>query len=67
VAQDVEKKKAEPGTPHLLILNQDIVYLTQEDTRGLKYLIHSPAVSLSFRWSRFYRVLGSCKYIEHML
>ena len=29
-AQDVEKKKAEPKTPHFLSLNQDIVARSQE-------------------------------------
>ena len=29
-AQDIEKKKAEPRTPHLLNLNQDIVAWSQK-------------------------------------
>ncbi len=36
-AQDVEKKKAEPRTPHFLSLNQDIVAWSQEEKCGLKY------------------------------
>ena len=36
-AQDVEKKKAEPVTPHFLSLNQDIVAGSQEVKCGLKY------------------------------
>jgi hypothetical protein len=35
-AQDVEKKKAEPRTPHFLSLNQDIVALSQEEKFRLK-------------------------------
>ncbi|MDH3928842.1 MAG: hypothetical protein OEV22_12965 [Deltaproteobacteria bacterium] len=34
-------KKAEPGIPHLLSLNQDIVARSQEQKCGLKYVIHS--------------------------
>ena len=36
-AQDVEKKKAEPRTPHFLSLNQDIVAWSQEAKCRLKY------------------------------
>jgi hypothetical protein len=36
-AQEVEKKKAEPKTPHFLSLNQDIVAWSQEKKCGLKY------------------------------
>ena len=43
-AQDVEKKKAEPKTPHLLSLNQDIVAGSQNEKCGLKYVIHIPRV-----------------------
>ena len=39
-AQDVEKKKAEPRTPHFLSLNQDSVAALQEQKCGLKYVIH---------------------------
>jgi hypothetical protein len=35
-AQDVEKKKAELGTPHFLSLNQDTVAWSQEKKYGLK-------------------------------
>jgi hypothetical protein len=35
-AQDVEKKKAEPKTPHFLGLNQDIVASSQDEKCGLK-------------------------------
>jgi hypothetical protein len=35
-AQDVEKKKTEPKTLHLLSLNQDIVAGSQERKCGLK-------------------------------
>jgi hypothetical protein len=42
LAQDVEKKKAEPKTPHFLSLNQDIVARSQEEECGLKYEMHSP-------------------------
>jgi hypothetical protein len=38
-AQDVEKKKAEPKTPHFLSSNQDIVAWSQEEKCGLKYVI----------------------------
>jgi len=37
VAQDIEKKKAEPRTPHFFSLNQDIVARPQEEKCGLKY------------------------------
>ena len=36
-AHDVEKKKAEPRTPHFLSSNQDIVAWSQEEKWGLKY------------------------------
>ena len=39
LAQDVEKKKAEPGTPHLLSLKQDIVAWSQEAEWRLKYIV----------------------------
>jgi hypothetical protein len=35
-----EHKKAEPVTPHLLSLNQDIVAWSQGGKCGLKYVIH---------------------------
>jgi hypothetical protein len=38
-AQDVEKKKAEPKTPHFLSLKQDIVVCSYEEKCGLKYVI----------------------------
>jgi hypothetical protein len=38
LAQDVEKKKAEPGTPHLFSLNQDIVAWSQKAKWRLKYV-----------------------------
>jgi hypothetical protein len=40
LTQDVEKKKAEPGTPHFLSLNQDIVAWSQKEKCGLKYVIY---------------------------
>jgi len=40
-AQDVEKKKAEPRTPDLFSLNQDIVPGFEEEKWGLKYAIFS--------------------------
>ena len=40
-AQDVEKKKAEPVTPHFLGLNQDMVAWFQEVKCGLKYVIQT--------------------------
>jgi hypothetical protein len=40
-AQDVEKKKAEPKTPHFLSLKQDIVGWLQVEKWGLKYVISS--------------------------
>jgi hypothetical protein len=43
--QDVEKKKAEPKTPHCLSLNQDIVAWFQKEKCGLKYVIHTLAFS----------------------
>jgi hypothetical protein len=39
LAQDVEKKKAEPRIPHFLSLNQDIVAWSQEEKCGLKYVM----------------------------
>ena len=44
LTQDIEKKKAEPKTPHILSLNQDIVAWSQVEKCGLKY------VMFSFRW-----------------
>ena len=41
VAQDLEKEKAEPKTPHFLSLNQDIVVRSKEGKCGLKYVIFS--------------------------
>ena len=38
-AQDVEKKKAEPETPHFLSLSQDIVAWSRGEKCGLKYEI----------------------------
>jgi hypothetical protein len=35
-AQDFEKKKAEPKTPHFISLNQDIVTRSQDEKCGLK-------------------------------
>ena len=43
-AQDLEKKQAEPKTPHFLSWNQDIVPWSQKQKCGLKYVIHSPRV-----------------------
>jgi hypothetical protein len=40
--QDLEKKKAEPKTPHFLSLNQDIVPWSQDEKCALKYIICSP-------------------------
>ena len=37
LAQEVEKKKAEPMTPHFLSLKQDMVAYSQEGKWGLKY------------------------------
>jgi len=45
-AQDVEKKKTEPRTPHFFSLNQDIVAWSQEVKCGLKYVIHTSASSV---------------------
>ena len=39
LAQDVEKKEAEPRTPHFLRSNQDIVVRSQKQKCGLKYVI----------------------------
>ena len=41
LVQDVEKKGAEPKTPHFLSLNQDFVAWSQEQKWELKYVIHS--------------------------
>ena len=41
VAQDLEKKKGEPKTPHFLSLNQDIVAGSQKRKCGLKYDMYS--------------------------
>jgi hypothetical protein len=35
----LRSKKAEPGTPHLLSLNQDIVARPQEEKCRLKYVM----------------------------
>jgi hypothetical protein len=40
-AQNVEKKKAEPKTPHFLSLNQDIVAWSQQEECALKYVMLS--------------------------
>jgi hypothetical protein len=37
--QDLEKKKAEPKTPHFLSSNQDIVASPQNEKCGLKYVM----------------------------
>jgi hypothetical protein len=37
--QNLEKRKAEPRTPHILSLNQDIVAWPQEQECGLKYVM----------------------------
>ena len=42
MAQDIEKNKAEPRTPHFSSLNQDIVSWSQKEKCGLKYVIHIP-------------------------
>ena len=46
VSQDVEKKKAEPRTPHFLTINQDIVVWSQEEKWGLKYVMFTPAARI---------------------
>ena len=38
LAQNIEKKKAEPRTPHFLSLNHDIVARSQEEKCRLKYV-----------------------------
>jgi hypothetical protein len=40
--QDLEKKKAEPKTPHFLSLNQNIVASPQDEKCGLKYVMLTP-------------------------
>ena len=45
-AQDVEKKKAEPETPHFPCLNQDIVVRSRKQKCGLKYVIHYPSFQI---------------------
>ena len=40
-AQGVEKKKAEPKTPHFLSSNQDIVVRSQTGKCGLKYVMQT--------------------------
>jgi hypothetical protein len=40
-AQDAQKKKAEPKSPHFLSLNQGMVAWSQEEKCGLKYVISS--------------------------
>jgi hypothetical protein len=47
----LRRKKAEPKTPHLFSLDQDIVALPQEEKWGLKYVIHTlsgPVWALDF-------------------
>jgi hypothetical protein len=39
LAQNVEKKEAEPRTPHILSLNQNIVAVSEWQKCGLKYVI----------------------------
>jgi hypothetical protein len=41
-AQDVEKKKAEPRTPHFLSLNQGMVAGSQTAECRLKYVMQTP-------------------------
>ena len=45
LAQDVEKKKTEPKTPHFFRLNRDIVAGAQKGKCRLKYVIHSPSLT----------------------
>jgi len=52
-AQDVEKKKAEPKTPHFLSLNQDIVAWSQEEKCRLKYEIFSQSKRSTELFSAF--------------
>jgi hypothetical protein len=47
LSQDVEKKKAEPRTPHFLSSNQDVVANQKYQECELKYVINS--MPLSFR------------------
>ena len=58
--QMLRRKKAEPKTPHILTLNQNIVASPQDEKCGLKYVIHilafcdfspyvSPALRKAFR------------------
>ena len=53
-ALDIEKKKAEPKTPHFLSLNQDIVASPQDEKCGLKYFIHNPGAQSGLQMSRFH-------------
>jgi hypothetical protein len=53
----LKKKKAEPRTPHLLSLNQDIVDWSQEVKCGLKYVIHTPGHQPGLQMNMF--TLGS--------
>jgi hypothetical protein len=46
LAQDVEKRKAEPKTLHFLSLKQDIVGWLQVEKWGLKYGIFTQAKKL---------------------
>ena len=45
-AQDVEKKKVEPKTPHFFSLNQNIVASFQDEKCGLKYVMHIPKAEM---------------------
>ena len=48
-AQDFEKKKAEPKTPHFLSLNQDIVAESKWQKCELTYVIHTPSLTRALK------------------
>ena len=50
LAQNVEKKKAEPKTSHFLSLNQDIVARSQWAECALKYVMQSPGASPDLKY-----------------
>jgi hypothetical protein len=56
--QNVEKKKAEPKTPHFFSFNQDIVTWSQEEKWGLKYAARPTISTLSFSASPRRRFLS---------
>jgi hypothetical protein len=58
---------AEPKTPHLLCLEQNILAWSQEEECGLKYVIHIPGDQTGLQIIKPTLTFGSVMYVEHML